>query len=101
MIKKAQVRELGVEGTNTIYATLNSCLEDVESGMELERVLKKISPNLRSQIEEPLSKSLKAFQTMGFAPEEILGEHKDQKKQKEFLAMMDEALRTLIKKHED
>lgn len=100
LVKKENTRELGVEGTNTIYSTLNMCLDDVESGMELSKVLKKLSPNLRTQIEDPLSKSLKAFQTMGFAPDEILGELNNSKKQKEFLTLMDEALRTLIKRHE-
>lgn len=99
-IRKEQYREFGVEGTNTIYATLNMCLDDVESGMELSKVLKKLSPNLRAEIEEPLSKSLKAFQTLGFAPEEILGDLKTSKKQKEFLDQMDSALRSLIKRHE-
>lgn len=98
LMKKQDYRQLGVEATNTIYVTLNSCLDDVESGAEISKVLKKISPNLRAEVEEPLNKSLKAFQTMGFAPEEILGELKTTKKQKEYVLMMDEALRKLIKR---
>lgn len=100
LMKKKDYRNLGVEGTNTIYATLNSCLEDVESGMELSRVMKKISPHLRSEIEEPLVRSLKVFQTLGFAPEEILAKLKEEDKQKEALSLMDKALRDLIKRHE-
>ena len=51
----------------------NSCLDDVESGAEIDKVLIKLSPKLRTEIEEPLKRSLKDFQSMAFAPEEILG----------------------------
>ena len=98
--KSEDLRSLGVEGTNTIYAILNLCLDDVESGAEIDKVLIKLSPKLRTEIEEPLKRSLKDFQSMAFAPEEILGAYKDQDKRKKIIQDVDQVLKKLIEKHE-
>ena len=97
---KNALRDFGAEATNCIYAILNLCLEDIESGAELEKALEKLSPQLRSEIGDDLKKSLRDFQTLAFAPEEVLAPYQDKKKRQEMLKVLDKILRQLIDKHE-
>lgn len=71
--QKADFRKVGVEMTNLYYLILGEVAGEGGASEELVRLMAKIPPSLRRDHGAEIEKSFEVFQTMGFAPEEMLG----------------------------
>lgn len=71
--QKADFRKAGVEMTNLYYLVLGELAGEGGASEELARLMSKIPPSLRRDHGVEIEKSFEIFQTMGFAPEEMLG----------------------------
>jgi hypothetical protein len=75
-MQKNDYRRVGAEMTNIFNLVLGSISGQEASGLELERMLERISPSLRREYGDALRKQYEAFQIMSFAPEDMLGPYK-------------------------
>lgn len=71
--QKSDFRKVGVEMTNLYYLVLGEVAGEGGASEELTRLMSKIPPSLRRDHGAEIEKSFELFQTMGFAPEEMLG----------------------------
>lgn len=74
---KSDYRNVGVEMTNTFYTVLGEVSGTGGAAMELERLLEVIPPSIRRDHGDEIAKSFEFFQTLSFAPEEMLGKMKE------------------------
>jgi hypothetical protein len=76
-LQKNDYRRVGAEMTNIFNLVLGSISGQEAAGLELDRMLERISPSLRREYGEALQKHYEAFQIMSFAPEDLLGPYKE------------------------
>lgn len=74
---KLEYRNVGVEMTNTFYTILGEVSGTGGAAMELERLLELMPPSLRREHGGELTRCFEYFQTLSFAPEEMLGAMKE------------------------
>lgn len=91
-VNKADYRKVGVEMTNIFYTVLGEVSGTGGAAMEVERLLEQVPPSLRRDHGVAIAKSFEVFQTMSFAPEEMLGNLKDENTMK---AHIDDAKKVL------
>ncbi len=96
-IDEGQWRQVGVEATNLVYAILGELSGQGGASLELSKLLAQAPPSLRRAVGDELEKILKAFEALSFAPEGLLGDLKEKKKQKELLAQLESILSKAIK----
>lgn len=70
-------RKVGVEMTNIFYTLLGEVAGIGGASLEIERLLEMVPPSLRRDHGDQILKSFETFQTMSFAPEEMLGALRD------------------------
>ena len=75
---KAQVRKVGIEVTNAVYLVLGDLSGEGGASEELEKMLAKMIPSVRREIEAPLRKLMDYFGVLGFGPKSYVKEFKDQ-----------------------
>lgn len=80
------VRGVGAEMTNIFYLVLGESIGEGGAAVEISRLLEKASPSLRRDHGTEIVRSFEFFQTLSFAPEEMLGAMKDPAQVKEQLA---------------
>jgi len=88
LVSKKQLRQLGIQATNTIYYTLGDISGEGGANEEFDKVLAKVAPSVRREIEVPLRKLVDYFGVLGFGPKaymESLGDTKNLKKNVEEL----------------
>ncbi|UOF01391.1 BatD family protein [Bdellovibrio reynosensis] len=76
-LNKGDFRKVGVEMTNIFYTVLGNVAGEGGAAQELETLLGKMPPSLRRDHGEEIKKNFEVFQTLSFAPEEMLGTLKD------------------------
>ncbi|MNJ96698.1 hypothetical protein D3C87_144280 [compost metagenome] len=70
-------RAVGAEMTNIFYVVLGEIAGSGGASLEIDRLLELIPPSLRRAHGDEIKKSFEVFQTVSFAPEEMLGKLKD------------------------
>ena len=78
LLKKSQVRKLGIEATNTVYLVLGDLSGQGGASEELDKILRKIAPSVRREIETPIKKLMDYFGVLGFGPDSYVRDFKDQ-----------------------
>ncbi|KHD88285.1 MAG: hypothetical protein OM95_09025 [Bdellovibrio sp. ArHS] len=76
-LSKNDYRKVGVEMTNIFYLVLGEVAGEGGASQEIERLLALMPPSLRRDHGDEIAKNFEIFQTMSFAPEEMLGALKD------------------------
>lgn len=76
-LHKGDYRKVGVEMTNIIYLTLGEVTGEGGAAQEIERLIGLLPPSLRRDHGDEIAKTFEIFQTLSFAPEEMLGSLKD------------------------
>ncbi|WP_413943070.1 BatD family protein [Bdellovibrio sp. HCB-162] len=76
-LSKNDYRKVGVEMTNIFYVILGEVAGEGGASQEIERLLALMPPSLRRDHGDEIAKNFEIFQTMSFAPEEMLGSLKD------------------------
>ena len=71
------IRSVGAEITNIFYLVLGENVGEGGGALEIHRLLEKASPSLRRDYGAELTRSFEVFQTLSFAPDEMLGGLKD------------------------
>lgn len=79
LIRKNEWRQVGAQGTNLLYHSLGQLSGDGGSGKELQRILMDLPPSVRREVSAPVEKLMKKLELLSFAPEELVGQLKDQK----------------------
>jgi len=72
-LKAGDYRKVGAEMTNVFYAILGDIANTGGASIEINRLVEMIPPSLRRDHGEQIMKSFDVFQTLSFAPEEMLG----------------------------
>lgn len=83
LVSKKQLRQLGIQATNTIYYALGDISGEGGASEEFDKVLAKLAPSVRREIEAPLRKLVDYFGVLGFGPKayvESIDDSKDVKK---------------------
>lgn len=75
-VKKTNYRKLGAELLNLTYLALGEVSGVGGGTLELEQLMDKVPPSLRNEMGAEIRKQFELFQTLSFAPEEILGDLK-------------------------
>lgn len=70
--KKSEHRKLGTEMTNAFYLVFGEVSGEAGAGEVLQLLLNKLSPSLRTKYGPLISQSFEYFQTLTFAPEEMI-----------------------------
>ncbi len=81
-LNAADFRKVGVEMTNIFYTILGEVAGTGGASLEIERLLEMVPPSLRRDHGAEILKSFETFQTMSFAPEEMLGNLKNKETMK-------------------
>ncbi|WP_413612487.1 BatD family protein [Bdellovibrio sp. HCB-110] len=76
-LSKSDYRKVGVEMTNIFYMVLGEVAGEGGASQEIERLLALMPPSLRRDYGDEIAKTFEIFQTMSFAPEEMLGSLKE------------------------
>lgn len=76
-LAKGDYRKVGVEMTNTFYTVLGEVAGTGGASLEIDRLLERVPPSLRRDHGAAIMKSFEVFQTLSFAPDEMLGSLKD------------------------
>ncbi len=76
-LQKGDYRKVGVEMTNIFYIVLGEASGTGGASTEITRLLEMVPPSLRRDHGDDIAKTFEIFQTMSFAPEEMLGSLKD------------------------
>ncbi|MGZ3772752.1 MAG: BatD family protein [Pseudobdellovibrionaceae bacterium] len=75
-LEKGDYRKVGVETTNIFYLTLGEVAGEGGASQEISRLLSLLPPSLRRDHGDEIAKTFEIFQTLSFAPEEMLGDLK-------------------------
>lgn len=67
------MRSVGAEMTNIFYLVLGESVGEGGGALEIKHLLEKASPSLRRDYGAELIRSFEVFQTLSFAPDEMLG----------------------------
>ncbi|MGZ3769525.1 MAG: BatD family protein [Bdellovibrio sp.] len=76
-LNKGDYRKVGVEMTNIYYLTLGEVTGEGGAAQEIDRLLGLLPPSLRRDHGDEIAKTFEIFQTLSFAPEELLGSLKE------------------------
>jgi hypothetical protein len=82
-IRKNNFRAVGAEMTNVYYFILGEIAGVGGASIEISKLLELIPPSLRQEHGEAVLKSFSHFETLSFAPEEMLGNMKSPESLKE------------------
>lgn len=75
---KGNFRSVGAMTLNATYFVFGEVAREKGSTVPLDRLMLRVSPSVRDEIEKPLATLLPIFESLSFAPEGILGELKNQ-----------------------
>lgn len=96
MVDKGEWRMVGVEGINLVYFVLGEVSEGRSGSEELDKLILKVPPSVRREVEAPLRQTMSVLEALGFAPEELVGSLKEKKELVKLVKKLDGILhRTL------
>ncbi len=76
-VQSGDYRKVGAEMTNIFYLVLGELAGSGGASLEVNRLMEMIPPSLRRDYGDQIQKEFEVFQTLSFAPEEMLGSLKD------------------------
>lgn len=76
-LAKADVRNVGTEMTNIFYLVMGHVSGEGGASHKIQELLEMMPPSLRRDHGDEITKTFEIFQTMSFAPEEMLASLKD------------------------
>ncbi len=85
LVSKKQLRQLGIQATNTIYYALGNISGEGGASEEFDKVLAKVAPSVRREIEAPLRKLVDYFGVLGFGPKSYVDSIEDTKDVKKYV----------------
>jgi hypothetical protein len=85
-LSRQDFRSVGAEMTNIFYLVLGETVGDGKASLEIEKLLEKAPPSLRRDFASDIMKYFEIFQTLSFAPDEMLGALKESSALKENVA---------------
>ncbi len=92
--QKNDFRQVGIGMINQFYFVMGEVSDTGGANVEMTKLLDHLPPRIRRDLGENLSKKLEIFQSLGFAPEEMLGKLKEKETLKKNL---DESKELLLK----
>jgi hypothetical protein len=95
-LKQNDFRGVGVGGMNCLYSVLGEVSGQGGANQELEKLLQKSPPSVRRDLSEDLETLLQYFETLSFAPEEVIVGLKDPKEMKQQIAKLEKVLSRAI-----
>lgn len=95
-LAKNDFRHVGTEMMNAYYLVLGR-VTDEGASLSLEKLLDMTPPSLRREYGSRIQKSFEYFQTLGFAPEELLGSLKEKDEMQKQIKVASEILQELLK----
>ncbi|MEO0336354.1 MAG: BatD family protein, partial [Pseudomonadota bacterium] len=95
-LKQDDYRGVGVGGMNCLYSVLGEVSGQGGANQELEKLLQKSPPSVRRDFSQDLEELLQYFETLSFAPEEVIGPLKDPKTMKTQIAKLESVLSRAI-----
>ncbi|HEY8270204.1 MAG TPA: BatD family protein, partial [Pseudobdellovibrionaceae bacterium] len=96
LLRKNDYRGIGSEMMNIFNLVLGVISGQEASGLELDRMLERLSPSLRRDHGEAVKKQYEIFQVMSFAPEDMLGVYKQESQVQKEVAAAKDLLQKLI-----
>lgn len=100
LLRQAQRQEdfrgVGVGGMNCLYSVLGEVSGQGGANQELEKLLQKSPPSVRRELSEDLEKLLRYFETLSFAPDEVIGPLKQDEAMKQQIAKLEKVLSRAI-----
>lgn len=75
--KKGDFRSVGVEMTNLIYLVLGKISGLGGASQELGKLLEAAPPSLRVELGSEIQSQIDLYQSLGFAPEAVIGKYKE------------------------
>lgn len=85
LIKQGDWRGVGVETTNTVYFALGEVAGEGGANIELDKLMLKFPPSVRRDMGPEIRKLMEVFQTISFAPEEVVGDLKNKENMKKIV----------------
>lgn len=95
-LKKNDYRKVGVEMTNIYYTVLGVVSGTGGAAVEIQNLLEQVPPSVRRDHGAEIASSFEIFQTMSFAPDEMLGSLKDPSNMKKNIERAKKVLSSVI-----
>jgi hypothetical protein len=98
---KEDFRKVGAEMTNIFYMVMGQVAGEAGASQKIEDLMKQIPPSLRRDHGDEITKTFEIFQTMTFAPEEMLGSLKEKATMKQNIERAKKVISELISSKEE
>lgn len=95
-LKNNDYRKVGVEMTNIYYTVLGVVSGTGGAAVELQNLLEQVPPSVRRDHGAEIASSFEIFQTLSFAPDEMLGSLKEQDTMKKNIDRAKKVLSSVI-----
>lgn len=95
-VHNGEYRKVGAEMTNIFYLVLGELAGSGGASLEMNRLMEMIPPSLRRDYGDAIQKEFEVFQTLSFAPEEMLGSLKEKDELKSHVAKGKKVIDSLI-----
>ena len=100
-LSKEDFRSVGTEMTNIYYLVLGQVAGETGASQQLQDLMTQIPPSLRRDHGEEIAKTFEVFQTLSFAPEEMLGSLKSKDSMKSNIERAKKVISQLISSKEE
>ncbi|WP_413577784.1 BatD family protein [Bdellovibrio sp. HCB290] len=98
---KDDYRKVGAEMTNIFYMVLGQVAGEAGASQKVEDLMTQIPPSLRRDHGDEITKTFEVFQTMSFAPDEMLGSLKEKSTMKQNIERAKKVISELISAKEE
>ena len=95
-VGKSDFRLVGTEMTNIYYVVLGEIAGSGGASLEIDKLLEMAPPSIRRDHGADIKKSFETFQTLSFAPEEMLGSLKEKSSLKENTSSAEKLINNVI-----
>ncbi|WP_413560434.1 BatD family protein [Bdellovibrio sp. HCB209] len=98
---KDDYRKVGAEMTNIFYMVMGQVAGEAGASQKIDELLNQIPPSLRRDHGDEITKTFEVFQTMSFAPDEMLGSLKEKATMKQNIERAKKVISQLISSKEE
>ncbi|MEK2690354.1 BatD family protein [Bdellovibrio sp. GT3] len=100
-VGKDDYRKVGAEMTNIFYMVMGQVAGESGASQKIEDLMAQIPPSLRRDHGDEITKTFEIFQTMSFAPDEMLGSLKEKATMKQNIERGKKVISELISSKEE